>query len=88
VQNASPATSIGVVDRQLEKMVSEIQTPGCFGVYPAQGALRVSTLCGDGTMLTVSLSPEGMPTDKQKSPEFFDPTDNALFVAPAQNGDL
>ena len=88
VQNASPATSIGIVDRQLGKMVNEIQTPGCFGLYPAQNTLRVATLCGDGTMLTISLSEDGMATDKQKSPEFFDPTDDALFVAPAQDGDL
>ena len=88
VQNASPATSIGIVDRQQERMVTEIQTPGCFGLYPAQSSLSISTLCGDGTMLTISLGVDGMPTDKQKSPEFFDPTENALFVAPAQDGDL
>ncbi len=87
VQNASPATSIGVVDRKLEKMVTEIQTPGCFGLYPASSSLRLSTLCGDGTMLTISLNTEGMPTDKQKTQEFFDPTNDALFVAPAQDGD-
>ncbi|MEY3980669.1 MAG: hypothetical protein RLZZ375_2098, partial [Pseudomonadota bacterium] len=28
-----------------------------------------------------------MPTDKQKTQEFFDPTNDALFVAPAQDGD-
>ena len=87
VQNATPATSIGVVDRQLGQMVAEIQTPGCFGVYPAQSALRVSTLCGDGTMLTISLDADGKPVGKQKSPQFFDPDGDALFVAPAQDGD-
>lgn len=88
VQNATPATSIGVVDRQLGKMVAEIQTPGCFGVYPAQTSLRVSTLCGDGKMLTISLDAQGQPTTRQKSEQFFDPDGDALFVAPAQDGDL
>ncbi len=88
VQNVTPATSIGIVDRQREKMVAEIQTPGCFGIYPAQNALRVSTLCGDGTMLTISLDEQGQPAGKQKSSQFFDPDGDALFVAPAQDGDL
>lgn len=87
VQNATPATSVGIVDRQSGKMVSEIQTPGCFIVYPAQTTNRFSTLCGDGTMLTVSLDDQGNPVGKKKTAKFFDPDEDALFSPAAQDGD-
>ncbi len=88
VQNATPATSISIVDRRQEKMVAEIQTPGCFGVYPAKSVNRFATLCGDGTMLTVSYDRDGNPTTKKKSARFFDPDDDALFITGAQAGDV
>jgi methylamine dehydrogenase heavy chain len=86
VQNATPATSVSVVNRQTGKHVTEIQTPGCYILYPAQTANRFSTLCGDGTMLTVSLDSEGLPISKKKSVKFFDPDGDALFVSAAQEG--
>lgn len=87
VQNATPATSVSIVNRQTGKQVSEIQTPGCYIVYPAQTANRFSTLCGDGTMLTISLDNDGNPVGKKKSVKFFDPDEDALFVSAAQEGD-
>lgn len=87
VQNATPATSISIVDRKAGKMVAEIATPGCYIVYPAQTTQRLSTLCGDGTMLTISLDENGLPIGKQKSARFFDPEEDALFVSAAQDGD-
>ena len=39
---------------------------------PAQSVSnRFSTLCGDGTMLTVTLDDNGQPVDRQKSDKFF-----------------
>lgn len=87
VQNATPATSVSIVNRQTGKLVSEIQTPGCYIVYPAQSANRFSTLCGDGTMLTISLDNDGKPITKKKTAKFFDPDGDALFVSAAQEGD-
>lgn len=87
VQNATPATSVSIVNRQTGKHVAEVPTPGCYIVYPAQSANRFSTLCGDGTMLTVSLDDEGNPTTKKKTAKFFDPDEDALFVSAAQDGD-
>ena len=87
VQNATPATSVGIVDRQSGKMVSEIPTPGCFIVYPAQTTNRFSTLCGDGTMLTITLDDQGNPIGKKKTAKFFDPDEDALFSPAAQDGD-
>lgn len=87
VQNATPATSVSIVERQSGKMVSEIPTPGCYIVYPAQTTNRVSTLCGDGTMLTISLDDQGKPVGKKKSAKFFDPDQDALFSSAVQDGD-
>lgn len=87
VQNATPATSVSVVDRQSGKLVSEIQTPGCYIVYPAQSSNRFATLCGDGTMLTVSLDNEGNVIGKKKSGKLFDADIDPLFVGAAQAGD-
>lgn len=88
MQNATPAQSITVVDRRAEKFAAEVQTPGCWMIYPAQSAPnRFSTLCGDGTMLTITLDDNGQPVDRQKSAKFFDPDADALFVAADQDGD-
>ncbi len=87
VQNATPATSVSVVNRQTGKMVSEVQTPGCYIVYPAQTVNRFATLCGDGTVLTVSLDDEGNVVGKKKSAKLFDPEGDPLFTPAAQSGD-
>ena len=88
VQNATPATSIGIVDRRQGKLIAEVPTPGCYGVYPAKSTDRFSTLCGDGTMLTVSHDRDGNPTARKKSGRFFDPDEDALFTSGAQAGDV
>ena len=87
-QNATPATSVTVVDRVAGKFASEVPTPGCWMIYPAQSnPNRFSTLCGDGTVLTVTLDNEGKTASKKKSRKLFDPDADALFVAGEQNGD-
>jgi len=87
VQNATPASSVSVVNRATKQMVAEIPTPGCYVVYPALQVHRFATLCGDGTALTVSLDDDGMPIAQKKSERFFDPDADALFVSAAQQGD-
>ncbi len=88
VQNATPATSVSVVDRQAGKFVTEVPTPGCWAIYtPATVSDRFSTLCGDGTMLTVVLDDKGNPAGRKKSAPFFDPDDDALFISGEQSGD-
>ena len=88
LQNATPAQSITVVDRKAEKFVTEIQTPGCWMIYPAQSVPnRFATLCGDGTMLTITLDDNGMPVQRTKSAKFLDADADALFVATDQDGD-
>ena len=88
VQNATPATSITVVDVQDLKVVSEIATPGCWGVLPAaQHARRLSMLCGDGRVATLTLDAQGQVQDRQLSDKLFDADADAWFHHAEQVGD-
>ena len=88
VQNATPATSITVVDMQQRKVVSEIPTPGCYLVYPsATHGSRFSTVCGDGKVATVTLDDNGQVSDRQLSDKLFDADEDAWFQHAEQIGD-
>ena len=81
VQNATPATSVSVVDAKARKVVAEIPNAGCYGVYPSPTtAGRFSSLCGDGSVLTVDFAPDGHETGRHRSAVFFDPENDALFL--------
>lgn len=88
VQNATPATSITVVDLAGRKVVAEVPTPGCWGVLPAAShGSRFSMLCGDGTVATVTLDDAGQPTDRQVTAKLFDADTDAWFHHAEQVGD-
>jgi len=88
VQNATPATSITVVDLAGRKVLNEIATPGCWGILPAAShGARLSMLCGDGTVATITLDDAGQVTDKQVSGKLFDPDLDAWFHHAEQVGD-
>lgn len=88
MQNSTPASSVTVVDRAAGKFVAEAMTPGCWMIYVPQSVSdRFSTLCGDGTMLTVRLDADGKPVERKKSAKFFDPDGDALFTSGAQLDD-
>jgi len=86
VQNGTPASSVSVVDLRSRKFVGEIQTPGCWSVQPWPQAPRFSTLCGDGTLLTVTLDDTGQAASRTRSARFFDPDKDPLFIHPESNG--
>ena len=88
VQNATPATSVTVVDLQQRKVAGEIPTPGCYLVYPsATHGSRFSTLCGDGKVATVTLDDNGQVSDRQVSDKLFDADEDAWFQHAEQIGD-
>jgi methylamine dehydrogenase heavy chain len=88
VQNATPASSVTVVDLKARKFVAEVPTPGCWIILPSQSvSSRFSTLCGDGTVLTITLDDEGKPKAPRRSARFFDPDDDPLFVHAENIGD-
>ncbi len=82
VQNATPASSVTVVDVAHRRVLGEFPTAGCFGVYPSplvEG--RFSSLCGDGAAVTVDFAAEGRETGRHRSAKFFDPEGDAVFVS-------
>ncbi len=87
VQNATPATSVSVVDLQARKFVAEIPTPGCWSIQGWEKGRRFSTLCGDGTMLTVTLDDAGQPVSRERSQRFFDPDKDPIYVHPEMIGE-
>ncbi len=81
VQNATPATSVSVVDTKARKVLGEIPNAGCYGIYPSPTtAGRFSSLCGDGSVLTVDFAPDGHETGRHRSAVFFDPDADPLFL--------
>jgi methylamine dehydrogenase heavy chain len=88
VQNATPASSVTVVDLKARKFAAEIPTPGCWIVIPSQTAgNRFSTLCGDGTLQTIALNENGSFKSRSRSTRFFDPADDPVFVQTDNIGD-
>lgn len=88
VQNATPATSITVVDLAERKVAGEISTPGCWGTLPAAGhPARFAMLCGDGKLATVTLDDKGQVADRQLSEKMFDADNDAWFHTSEQIGD-
>ncbi len=70
VYNFTPAQSVTVVDTVARAFVGEIESPGCALVYPS-GARRFHMLCGDGSLLTVTLDDAGGEKTKSRSEPFF-----------------
>lgn len=80
VQNATPATSITVLDLA-KKSSAELPAPGCYGTYPSiKNATHVSTLCGDGTFGTYALNATATEGKRAASDKFFDADADALFI--------
>jgi methylamine dehydrogenase heavy chain len=88
IQNATPATSVTVVDLQAQKVTGEIPTPGCWGIFPsATGATRFTALCGDGRLATYTLNAGGSEATAQLSDKIFDVDTDPLFVDAERDGD-
>ena len=79
-QNATPATSVSVVDVEAGEQIAEIPTPGCWGIVPAAEGLGFSTLCGDGTIKTITFAGDGTFSEPASSEQIFDPDLDALFT--------
>lgn len=88
LQNATPATSVSIVDMQARKFAAEIPLPGCFGVHPLVSATnRFVALCGDGTFVTVGFDAKGKSTGMQRSSEIFSADQDPLFTYSVREGD-
>ena len=86
VQNATPATSVTVVNLEAGKVVAEVPTPGCFGTFPAASGQRFSSVCGDGTLVSFDVNGKGEYSAPLRSAKVFDPDQDALFIVPKRAG--
>ncbi len=88
LQNATPATSVAVIDMQTKAAVGEISMPGCWAIYPAQSnSKRFASLCGEGNVTTVTIDDRGQEASRTASGKFFDPDGDAWFMQGEQDGD-
>lgn len=78
IQNATPATSVTVVDLVQNKVINEVPTPGCYGIYAAKKAGKFSTLCGSGQIKTYTL--EGDQYKTETSAKIFDVDADPLYI--------
>ncbi len=85
VANMTPATSVSVVDLKARKFAGEIDTPGCVQAL-APGNRQFSSMCADGSILTVQLDEAGAAKDKKQGKPFFDPNKDQIFDQPAVAG--
>ena len=87
LQNATPATSVTVVDTIANKFLAEIPIPGCFGIYPdVVTSGKFMALCGDGRMVTVRVDAKGRGAKIERSAPIFDADEDPLFMASARDG--
>lgn len=89
VQNATPATSVTVVDLRAKREVGEIDSPGCYGIYPVKSQPnRFGMLCGDGKVEMITLGANGNASARSVSETIFDPDGDALFIQGEPSGDI
>jgi methylamine dehydrogenase heavy chain len=84
----TPAASFGVLDPAAGTVLGEIDTAGCVEVIPS-GQYRVSSICENGRLLTVTLDAQGHEVARAASEPFFDADTDPLFVQgiPTAHGD-
>ena len=86
-QNATPATSVSVVDLKAQKQTAELPNAGCYGIYPtATNSLRFATMCGDGTFGSYTLKEDGSAAERAASEPLFDADKDALFIHGERDG--
>lgn len=88
VQNATPATSISVIDIAAGAQIAEIPTPGCWGAFPATSGMKFTTICGDGSFQSYTFEADGSFGDPAKSEKIFDVDDDALFTNGVRVGEM
>lgn len=88
VQNATPATSVSVVDLKARAFVGEVPTPGCWALLTVPSApSRFTTICGDGSLLTVTLDEGGKVAAQRRVQKFFDADADPIFIHAEYDGE-
>jgi len=82
VQNATPASSVTVVDLKTRQFTDEITAAaGCWSIIVLPSRPRsFASICGDGALLTVDVDAAGKPAGQQRSQPMFDPDKDPIFT--------
>ena len=80
--NFTPASSLTMVDLIKRTVIGEIEIPGCSLAY-STGVRGFSTLCSNGTMLSVQLDTDGKVLAKSESAAFNVIDTDPLFTSSA-----
>jgi methylamine dehydrogenase heavy chain len=86
IQNATPATSVTVVDLVAEKVAGEVPAPGCFGIYPSLQGYKFTAACGDGAFASFTLHADGSAAEQTRSKKIFDVDEDAIFIPSIRAG--
>ena len=87
IYNFTPAQSISVVDVVAREFLAEIPIPGCALVYP-MGGRAFSSVCGDGSLLTVTLGDDGQQASSSRTEPFFDVENDPLMEKAAMHNGI
>ncbi len=89
VQNATPASSISVVDVDKGAFASEItSSAGCWSIIPLPDKPRsFMTICGDGALLSIDLDEQGKVASQHRSKAMFPVQEDPIFIAPGLTRD-
>lgn len=85
VANFTPAQSVSVLDLDARKVIAEIDLPGCAQIYPT-GERGFTSLCADGSMLSMVLGPDGQVASSKTVEKVQDIDRHPLFGSPAWVG--
>lgn len=85
VANFTPAQSVTVVNLEGRKVLGEIDLPGCTHIYPT-GARGFSSLCADGSMISLVLAADGTVASSKVIENAHDIDTQPLFGMPAMVG--
>jgi methylamine dehydrogenase heavy chain len=89
IQNATPATSVSIVDLVQKKQTGEAPNPGCYAIFPgAKATDRFATPCGDGTFGTITIGANGTATGFRRSAQIFDADKDPIFISGVRWGDF
>ena len=86
IYNFTPAQSVSVVDTKNRTFVGEIETAGCALVYPT-GPRSFFSICGDGSLLRVSLDEQGRPTGSARTKPLLDALNDPVTEKGVRSGD-
>ncbi|MCZ8442460.1 amine dehydrogenase large subunit [Achromobacter xylosoxidans] len=89
VQNATPASSVTVVDLKTRKFTDEVTAAaGCWSIIvPPSRPRSFASICGDGSFVTVDLDAAGKPSGQQRSKPMFEVEKDPIFTHTDRLGD-